>query len=161
MTFATKFDLPPWQIHAVQLKHPGQWVHGDLNQGGYLFCGYKRLRENRGFREVWSSPQSYSLSRNKLHEERRAKYDHLYGTATTVPNLEIIATIYKCAFRLSRCLGIKHHVDHVIPICKGGSPHQQNMRVITGALNMKKNSKLNFPLPDEYQDSFHELSRAA
>lgn len=160
MTFATKFDLPPYQIHAIQSEQPGRWIHGDMNQAGQLFSSYNK-RRGGGYRETWSSPESYFIAQNKKNESRREKYDHRYGPSTTTPDLKVIETLYKCAFRLSRCLGIKFHVDHIFPLSKGGSPHQQNMQIITGALNTRKHAKMNYVQPMELQSGFSGLSSAA
>jgi hypothetical protein len=60
----------------------------------------------------------------------------------------IIIVIYQLSERVSKCLGIKHHVDHIIPLkpAKGSSldPGRHtptNLRVIPARLNLSKNNR--------------------
>lgn len=55
---------------------------------------------------------------------------------------KIIASIYGCSRRLTKCLGINHHVDHIIPISRGGFHVHTNMQVIPASINCKKHNKL-------------------
>ena len=36
----------------------------------------------------------------------------------------------------------KYHVDHIIPLSKGGLHHPDNLRVITATENLRKHTKL-------------------
>lgn len=55
-----------------------------------------------------------------------------------------IATFYEAAARVSKCLGVEHHVDHVIPL-RGkrvsGLHVPLNLRVIPAALNIRKGNR--------------------
>lgn len=48
---------------------------------------------------------------------------------------------YITARRISRCLGIPFHVDHLRPLSKGGPHHENNLQVIPGVLNIRKGSQ--------------------
>lgn len=37
--------------------------------------------------------------------------------------------------------GVKHHVDHITPICKGGSHSALNLRVVPAIVNLRKGAK--------------------
>jgi hypothetical protein len=54
----------------------------------------------------------------------------------------IIKTIYEASSRISECIGIKHHVDHVIPISRGGYHIHTNLQILPAKINLKKSSKL-------------------
>jgi 5-methylcytosine-specific restriction endonuclease McrA len=43
---------------------------------------------------------------------------------------------------MTRETGIQYHVDHIIPICKGGKHHQDNLQILTGTENLKKGTKI-------------------
>jgi len=44
--------------------------------------------------------------------------------------------------------GIQHHVDHIIPLSKGGLHHPDNLQILTAEENLKKGAKL-IPGQDE------------
>jgi 5-methylcytosine-specific restriction endonuclease McrA len=53
-----------------------------------------------------------------------------------------ILWFYKEAERLTEETGIIHHVDHIIPISKGGLHHQDNLQVLTKEENLSKGNKI-------------------
>jgi 5-methylcytosine-specific restriction endonuclease McrA len=52
-----------------------------------------------------------------------------------------ILTIYEECSRISFETGIPHEVDHIIPICKGGLHHPDNLQILTMEENRKKGGK--------------------
>lgn len=58
-----------------------------------------------------------------------------------------IDQFYITARRISNCLKIPFHVDHIRPLSKGGAHHESNLQVIPGHLNMKKHAKTDFLFP--------------
>jgi len=54
----------------------------------------------------------------------------------------IIGHLYLMAARLGQCTGIAHHVDHIVPIARGGAHAPSNLQVITAALNYSKGARL-------------------
>ena len=58
---------------------------------------------------------------------------------------------YKIADRVSRCTGIKHAVDHIVPLIAGGSHCHRNLQVLPFSLNSRKGAKINYKLPDCYR----------
>jgi 5-methylcytosine-specific restriction endonuclease McrA len=56
---------------------------------------------------------------------------------------ELIRQIYEQRDRLNQKAGsIHHHVDHIIPLAKGGLHHPDNLRLLTAAENMRKGAML-------------------
>jgi hypothetical protein len=55
---------------------------------------------------------------------------------------ETIKEIYKSCKRLSDCTGIKFHVDHIIPISKGGIHHPFNLQILPARINIQKSNKI-------------------
>lgn len=54
----------------------------------------------------------------------------------------IIAGIYATAARISKCTGILHHVDHIMPLARGGLHHQSNLQILPAKINLRKGAKL-------------------
>ena len=46
--------------------------------------------------------------------------------------------IYEEARRLTREMGIKHHVDHIRPLAAGGVHHPENLQILTAQDNLSK-----------------------
>ena len=53
-----------------------------------------------------------------------------------------ILEFYKEAQQLTVVTNIQHHVDHVIPLSKGGLHHQDNLQILTAEENLRKGSKV-------------------
>lgn len=82
--------------------------------------------------------------RNKQGYIARA-YQRLYKIKNLTPenaDKKKIQCFYNQAKKITNETGIKHEVDHIIPISKGGLHHQDNLRVITFEENRKKGNKL-------------------
>lgn len=84
----------------------------------------------------YSQNKDQSLSK---YGRRRAR---MKGSKSVGENPEIIKSFYAISRRVSKCLGIKHHVDHIIPIAKGGPHHQGNLQVIPWRINFRKGSRI-------------------
>ena len=54
----------------------------------------------------------------------------------------ILSCFYEVRDRVSNCLGIPHHVDHVIPLSRGGYHIHTNLQVIPASINVRKHAKL-------------------
>lgn len=50
--------------------------------------------------------------------------------------------IYKQCYLQSHATRIPHHVDHRIPLSKGGAHHPDNLQILTATENLKKGSKI-------------------
>jgi len=56
--------------------------------------------------------------------------------------IEIIKVIYETSRRVSICSGIKHHVDHIYPLSKGGLHTPSNLQILPAAINLRKGKKV-------------------
>ena len=50
--------------------------------------------------------------------------------------------IYKTRYYLTESTGVMYHVDHIVPISKGGQHHPDNLQVLTASENIKKSNKI-------------------
>jgi 5-methylcytosine-specific restriction endonuclease McrA len=79
----------------------------------------------------------YAMKRiAKKHEAIPTGYDE-----------SMIQPIYDWCARVTRCLSIPHHVDHIIPLSRGGPHCHQNMQVLPAIINARKSNKTGFALP--------------
>lgn len=53
-----------------------------------------------------------------------------------------IQEIYKKAKDLTKLTGTAHHVDHIIPLSRGGLHHPDNLQILTARENILKGNKL-------------------
>jgi len=51
-------------------------------------------------------------------------------------------------YKLAKALPGEWHVDHIIPLSKGGLHHPDNLQVIPAEDNLKKNAKLDYHIPN-------------
>lgn len=70
---------------------------------------------------------------------RRANIRH--SELTPVEQAQVKA-IYRLRVALTRATGIEYHVDHHIPLAKGGKHHPDNLWVIPAVDNLRKGAKL-------------------
>lgn len=101
----------------------------------------KRLRAWRknNPEKVKTQRDRAKIYQTQYQSKRRATVKH---QTITGADQKLIQEFYIQAVKLTKNTGIPHEVDHIIPICKGGFHHQDNLRVITRSENRKKGGKL-------------------
>jgi hypothetical protein len=85
------------------------------------------------------SPEKRSQIMRVVFANRRAR------KLNQTPNLnedqkKIIKCFYDQAHRLEKRFGLKFHVDHIIPIARGGLHEPKNLQVIPKKINQQKNA---------------------
>ena len=103
-------------------------------------CAIQRGLEKLNNKELMEQYRTKEKQNNKTYRYRSKKFGDL-------PNLTIeenkkILEIYKECVRISEETGIPHHVDHIIPISKGGKHHPDNLQILTATENIRKSNKL-------------------
>ena len=83
--------------------------------------------------------QGRKSKRNNLHKGRanQARRKARKLLAPAVPDCPEVVKIYELAQRLS-VNGLEFHVDHIMPLSKGGAHIWQNMQVILASANLHK-----------------------
>lgn len=71
---------------------------------------------------------------------RRAKKKNQTPDLTQEQVGRILNLYQECA-KLTASTGIPHEVDHIVPICKGGLHHPDNLQILTMEENRKKGGK--------------------
>jgi len=83
--------------------------------------------------------QEHKLERAARNAKHRA--NKLNQTPDNVDFKKIIE-FYKQAQQLTKETNIKYHVDHIIPLSKGGLHHENNLQIITATQNLRKSNKI-------------------
>jgi 5-methylcytosine-specific restriction endonuclease McrA len=65
-------------------------------------------------------------------------------------NAEAVQAKYALARRLSELFREPWHVDHIVPLARGGAHHQDNLQVIPAKVNILKSDQTELWYPDEY-----------
>lgn len=63
--------------------------------------------------------------------------------ASVIPhnyNSAWVRSYYVIARRVSKCLGIKFHVDHIKPVSRGGLHHHDNLQILPAVVNIRKHN---------------------
>ncbi len=94
----------------------------------------ERIRDRRRERERRDRCLHPGKYRARIAAYRARKREQLHPTA----NLKLIQEFYKTAARITRCVGVSFHVDHVKPLARGGLHHETNLQVIPGRINQRK-----------------------
>ena len=104
-------------------------------------------------REEWSlknkeKMDDYKKEWSKKNKDKRATWEAnrraLKFRATIYLNVEAkeqIADLYKRAQVKTRDTGIRWHVDHIMPLTKGGLHKPTNLQVVPGSWNMAKGNR--------------------
>ena len=59
----------------------------------------------------------------------------------------VVAATYKASDRISKCLGISFHVDHIVPLSKGGTHAPSNLQIVPAKWNRRKKNLNNDLFP--------------
>lgn len=104
----------------------------------------KRRTENKEWKRQYDKKyrKDNRDERNALAAKREAKKRNQTPDLTEKENQQII-NIYK----KRRGLGPDWHVDHILPLSKGGLHHPDNLQIVVKKFNLEKGAKTNFRLP--------------
>jgi len=88
------------------------------------------------------NPDRYRDTRAATSRKRRARKKGAAGThSADEANSILIAQRYRCAYCNADLRKKKPHLDHVIPIVRGGSNDKANLQWLCAACNMAKGAK--------------------
>lgn len=143
-------------------------VYWDTTRGYQIWktpAQYERAKELRAnSKRRWdqanaSHVRNYASNRNKQCPARRARLNESWrkrnpekkaaswisrrwNIQASRQDQPSIGHIYKARARISKCLGITFHVDHIIPLAKGGKHVIENLQLLPARLNLKKSDKI-------------------
>ena len=94
--------------------------------------------------------QEHKVEKTQYKKNNRDKYNAYNAKRKALKlnqippgtDLKEVAEIYKLAQMLSIVLSIKMHVDHYIPLSRGGLHCPENLRIIPASENLQKGDKV-------------------
>lgn len=127
------------------------------NEFYYEYCKKNPEKINSQRREYWhKNPEKcrqYNLKWSKnnpdkkasMGAKRRAKSLNATPKWLTQSQINIIEAFYTASSRLSKCIGIPHEVDHIIPLQGPGVSGLHvpwNLQILPASINRSKGNKL-------------------
>jgi 5-methylcytosine-specific restriction endonuclease McrA len=156
--------VAPIQLIGVKVKRLNPktgslFKSGDIREDGFVFDQYRKshVKENGFYFEVWRNPEQYKKVKSYRYLDDRNKKSRRNAITAkrsaarlkrTPPwlnknQLEQIKQFYQEAKELETSTGIKHHVDHIVPLQGenvSGLHVPWNLQVLTAAENCSKNN---------------------
>jgi 5-methylcytosine-specific restriction endonuclease McrA len=152
-------------IGSTACKHCGSYEKYVSSYGCYP-CNYKKGIEKllAGACEGYMTKEKWAANRERRREDIR-EHNRKYSKSekgkivcnakaakrratvkNQTPNLtqeEVgrILNLYEECVKLTARTGVLHEVDHIVPICKGGLHHPDNLQILTMEENRKKGGK--------------------
>ncbi len=103
-------------------------------------CLEKRREWAKNNKEKLSSycKTNQGLARNR----RMAAIRRALKRKVSVSESNEEAFLYAFCQAISKGSGVKHHVDHIVPISRGGSHAIENLRIVPAVVNLRKGCKM-------------------
>lgn len=118
-------------------------AHNQTKDGKRSRCKDCTKEEQRQYYK--NNKEKENKRAKEYKSNNKAKINNIVARRRSKSKVEIskeeqkaIAMIYKEASRLTRETGISYHVDHIIPIAKGGKHVLSNLQILTAEENLKK-----------------------
>ena len=85
----------------------------------------------------------YNKNKAKVHASSKAREAGLHKDYIALPehSKAIVRGIYEASQRVSECLGVPFHVDHTVPISKGGTHSPENLQIVPAKWNLQKGNR--------------------
>jgi 5-methylcytosine-specific restriction endonuclease McrA len=99
----------------------------------------QRINNADGLRAAYKKWRLANLP--KLAAKQAKRRQRIRTVSLSSNDKREISSIYaKCA-ALSASSGVQHHVDHIVPLARGGRHHPSNLQIITATENQRKGAR--------------------
>ena len=93
------------------------------------------IQNRKNVMEWTKNNLSRKLARVRKYQAMKKNSEVLCG------DTNVIKVFYDAAKRVGKCVGIKFHVDHIVPLSLGGSHHQKNLQWVPYMWNLSKHNR--------------------
>ena len=140
-----------------------RYKRGHIRQDGMMFWSYRYNNE------IWLTPENFTKRHQQKLAWQRKNVDPIQNRKNVMEwsknnksrkmasvrkyqaikrnskvlcgDSNIMKVFYDAARRVGKCVGIKFHVDHIIPLSLGGSHHQSNLQWVPYMWNLSKHNR--------------------
>jgi hypothetical protein len=114
---------------------------------------YRKTERGKKVRKDWRQGEKRLQWLNKYYKSTKGKARSRYYNSqrrtkqreaskqNSLKDKKIIQHYYTWSVRLENKLGIKFHVDHIVPVSKGGLHHHSNLQVVPASWNISKHNR--------------------
>lgn len=150
-------------------KRAAQWYQDNLEERRAYSKRYniEHPAERKAYRKQYREDNKEELAKKNAEYDKKypekakargAKYRAAKRSQTpelTTTEKQKIGMLHKIAINITKQTGVEMHVDHIIPIAKGGLHHPLNLRVITTKENRIKSDNM----PSEISEELNQLHK--
>jgi 5-methylcytosine-specific restriction endonuclease McrA len=116
-----------------------QLFYNHSSKGQAAQTKYRLSEKGKDTRRNYANTEKGKAIFNAKKARRKALMD---VSALSEMQKKEIVMIYEECQRISKQTGIPHHVDHIIPLAKGGLHHPSNLQILTAEENLKKSDNI-------------------
>lgn len=151
----SRANLRAWHHANKEKKHAAFKRWSESNKARRAAWRAQWVQKNRD-KIVASRSTPRAMARNRRNSAMRR------AAARSVPICDAfeVGFLYDLCQTISRATGIPHDVDHIIPLCRGGSHATHNLRIIPERANCVKGGRLEFQLQQAQNAEIGKLGTA-
>ena len=102
----------------------------------------RKYREKNAVKERERKTKWRIDNPSKIKENKIARKKKLRLKSENANQMPVMNVIYKCARRISKCIGIQFHVDHIMPLAHNGDHVASNLQILPEKINLRKGAKI-------------------